>query len=117
MHEYIHAIKRYLGICTNGLISSETLDENEDKDEAGYFYEYYVFGWHKMKLSNFCESFPEKGNNNLKNGFFDIPTALNILNQENELKKDTSKICANRDSSIGNKIRTQFNCGNIRNNI
>ena len=91
MHEYIHAIKRYLGICTNGLISSETLDENEDKDEAGYFLEYYVFGWHKMKYSNFRESFPEKGNNNLKNGFFDIPTALNILNQD-LYKNDISTI-------------------------
>jgi len=81
-HEYIHSIKRYLGICTNELISSETLDENENQDEAGYLFEYCLFGWNKGKYKNLDKSFDQNRNNNLKNGYFDIPTVLKLLNPD-----------------------------------
>ena len=80
IHEYIHAIKRYLGICTNELISSETLDYNGDRNEAGYLFEQYLFGWDKRNF--FCDLWNKNGNKNLKNGYFDIPTSLKILNPD-----------------------------------
>ena len=53
MHEYFHAIKRYLSIVTNGLIFSETLDKNDNNEEVGFLFEYFFFGWpHDEYINN-----------------------------------------------------------------
>lgn len=54
MHEYFHAIKRYLSIVTNGLIFSETLDKNDNNEEVGFLFEYFFFGWpHDEYINNY----------------------------------------------------------------
>ena len=51
MHEYFHAIKRYLSIVTNGLIFSETLDKNDNNEEVGFLFEYFFLVGHMMNIS------------------------------------------------------------------
>ena len=82
IHEYIHSLKRYLNICTNGIISSDTLNEFGEDEEAGYLFELYLFGWRNEKYKNFKNLFDRKGNKNLKKGYFDIETSLNLLNPD-----------------------------------
>ena len=45
-------------------------------------FEYYLFGWNKNKCGNLSDSVTKKWNNNLKNEFIDIPTALKILDPD-----------------------------------
>ncbi len=45
IHEYIHSLKRYLNICTNGIVSSDTINEFGEDEEAGDLFELYLFGW------------------------------------------------------------------------
>ena len=82
IHEYIHSLKRYLNICTNGIVSSDTINEFDTKEEAGYLFELYLFGWRNEKYKIFKNSFDRKGNKNLKRGYFDIETSLNLLNPD-----------------------------------
>lgn len=80
MHEYIHAIKRYLSIVTNSLILSETVDENNEITEAGFLLEYLMFGWDFDNYKD--DNLIYQGNPNLKNKQFDIETSLKILNPQ-----------------------------------
>ena len=82
IHEYIRSIKRYLNICTNGIISSDTFNNLGENEEAGYLFELYLFGWRNEKYKNFKNLFDRKGNKNLKKGYFDIETSLNLLNPD-----------------------------------
>ena len=78
MHEYFHAIKRYLAIATNGLIFSKTYDENDKRIEAGFFFEYCFFGW---EYDNYMDiSINYKNNKNLSKKILDVNTSLKILN-------------------------------------
>ena len=84
IHEFIHSIKRYLNICTNGIISSNTIDKTgNNEEEAGYLFELYLFNWRNENYSKFEKLFVDrKLNENLKNGFIDMYTALNLLNPD-----------------------------------
>lgn len=78
MHEYFHAIKRYLSIVTNGLIFSETLDKNDNNEEVGFLFEYFFFGWpHDEYINN---NIQYKNNSDLYYKIIDVNTALKILN-------------------------------------
>ncbi len=78
MHEYCHAIKRYLNIVTNGLIYSETYDEKNNKEEAGFLFEYILFGWEHNDYfnNNICYD----NNRILWKQKIDVNTALKMLN-------------------------------------
>jgi len=82
IHEYIHAIKRYLSISTNGLISCHTLDENGKRDEAGYLFEFLMFGWEHKKYKNLEKICKRKLNDDLKKGKLNVRTSLKILNPD-----------------------------------
>ena len=85
LHEYIHAIKRYLGICTNGLISPFTNDDNKDKEEydSGFLLEFLLFGWnHKNYKINKSELKNYHNNIDLIDGMINIETSLKILDAD-----------------------------------
>ena len=84
IHEFIHSIKRYFNICTNGIISSNTIDKTgNNEEEASYLFELYLFNWRNENYSKFEKLFVDrKLNENLKNGFIDMYTALNLLNPD-----------------------------------
>ena len=86
LHEYIHAIKRYLCICTNGLISPFTNDDSNFKDkeeyDSGFLLEFLLFGWkHKNYKINESE-LKNYNNNDLIDKFINVETALKILDPD-----------------------------------
>ena len=110
MHEYIHAIKRYLGICTNGLILSDTYDDEGNKEEAGFLFEYYLFGWEHNNYNSETKIFNQKGNRNLKKSKIDVETALNILNPDlysYDIKSIRNILYKNTEDPINSEFKTK----------
>ena len=101
IHEYIHSIKRYLNICTNGIISSDTFNNLGENEEAGYLFELYLFGWRNEKYKNFKKLFVNReSNKNLTDGYIDVSTAINILNPdlyENDINTIRNILYKNND--------------------
>lgn len=110
MHEYIHAIKRYLGICTNGLILSDTYDDEGNKEEAGFLFEYYLFGWEHNNYKSETKIFNKKGNRDLKKSKIDVETALNILNPDlysYDIKSIRNILYKNPEDPINSEFKTK----------
>lgn len=78
IHEYMHALKKYLSIVTNSLILFDTINEENVKVEAGYLLEYIMFGWSYKNYNDNNKIYD--GNSTLKNKEIDVSTALKILN-------------------------------------
>ena len=84
LHEYIHAIKRYLGICTNGLIYPFTNDDNKDKEEydSGFMLEFLLFGWKHENYEISQRESKNYNNDDLIEKFINVETALKILDSD-----------------------------------
>ena len=57
IHESIHSLKRYLNICTNGIVSSDTINEFEADEETSSLF------W--LRNEKYKNLFDRKENKNL----------------------------------------------------